>query len=174
MSRRDPLLGLLLALFGLMALGAAVLAIVNVTSGRVLLQNADLGMLKTLGFTPVQVMAMMTAEHAILTGAGIVAGLVAARLLTPLLLGTVPGVSAAAAAVPGGWAAIIIGGTFGIVVLATARRGRRAWSSRRPPFAQCRRAGTCRAWPGSRWRRGCPQQWYSARGLPSSASCRPR
>ena len=52
MARRDPLLGLLLALFGLVALGAAVLAIVNVTSGRVLLQNADLGMLKTLGFTP--------------------------------------------------------------------------------------------------------------------------
>ncbi len=39
MARRDPLLGLLLALFGLMALGAAVLAIINVTSGRVLLQT---------------------------------------------------------------------------------------------------------------------------------------
>ena len=120
MARRDPLLGLLLALFGLMALGAAVLAIVNVTSGRVLLQNADLGMLKTLGFTPVQVMTMLTAQHAILTGAGILAGLAAARLLMPLLLGSVPGVSAAAATVPGGWAAIIIGGTFGAVLLATA------------------------------------------------------
>jgi putative ABC transport system permease protein len=120
MARRDPLLGLLLALFGLMALGAAVLAIVNVTSGRVLLQNADLGMLKTLGFTPVQVMTMLTAQHAILTGAGILAGLAAARLLMPLLLGSVPGVSAASATVPGGWAAIIIGGTFGAVLLATA------------------------------------------------------
>ena len=120
MARRDPLLGLLLALFGLMALGAAVLAIVNVTSGRVLLQNAELGMLKTLGFTPVQVMGMLTAEHAILTGAGIVAGLIAARLLTPLLLGSVPGVSAAAAAVPLGWAGIIVGGTVGAVLLATA------------------------------------------------------
>jgi putative ABC transport system permease protein len=120
MARRDPLLGLLLALFGLMALGAAVLAIVNVTSGRVLLQTSDLGMLKTLGFTPVQVMVMLTAEHAILTIAGILAGLLAARLLTPLLLSGVPGVSAAAATVPTGWAVLIAAGTFAAVLLATA------------------------------------------------------
>jgi len=136
MSRRDPLLGLLLALFGLMALGAAVLAIVNVTSGRVLLQNADLGMLKTLGFTPVQVMGMMTAEHAIFTGAGILVGLAAARLLTPLLLGRVPGVSAVAATVPSGWAGIILGGTFGVVLLATAAP---AWQAGRvKPIAAVR------------------------------------
>jgi putative ABC transport system permease protein len=120
MARRDPLLGLLLALFGLMALGAAVLAIVNVTSGRVLLQTADLGMLKTLGFTPVQVMVMLTAEHALLAGAGVLAGLVAARLVMPLLLGSVPGVTAAGATVPGGWAAVIVGGAFAAVLLATA------------------------------------------------------
>jgi putative ABC transport system permease protein len=120
MARRDPLLGLLLALFGLMALGAAVLAIVNVISGRVLLQNADLGMLKTLGFTPVQVMIMLTAEHGLLTGCGIAVGLIAARLLMPALLGSVPGVSAAAATVPAGWAAVIAGGCFGVVLLATA------------------------------------------------------
>jgi putative ABC transport system permease protein len=120
MARRDPLLGLLLALFGLMALGAAVLAIINVTSGRVLLQNADLGMLKTLGFTPVQVMTMLTAEHALLAGAGILAGLAAARLLMPVLLDGVPGVSAASAALPSGWAGLIIGGTFAAVLLATA------------------------------------------------------
>ncbi|HKD87414.1 MAG TPA: FtsX-like permease family protein, partial [Streptosporangiaceae bacterium] len=120
MARRDPLLGLLLALFGLMALGAAVLAIVNVTSGRVLLQTADLGMLQTLGFTPVQVMTMLTAEHALLAACGIAAGLLAARLLMPALLGGVPGVSAAAATVPGGWAAVIVVGCFGAVLLATA------------------------------------------------------
>jgi putative ABC transport system permease protein len=120
MARRDPLLGLLLALFGLVALGAAVLAIINVTSGRVLMQRAELGMLQTLGFTPGQVMAMLTAEHAILTVAGIAAGLAAARLLTPMLIGSVPGVSAAAATVPGGWALLILGGTLLAVVLATA------------------------------------------------------
>jgi putative ABC transport system permease protein len=120
MARRNPLLGLLLALFGLMALGAAVLAIVNVTSGRVLIQNADLAMLKTLGFAPVQVMGMLTAEHAILTSAGIIVGLFAARLLMPVLLGSVPGVSAASAALPVGWTVLIAGGTFAVVLLATA------------------------------------------------------
>jgi putative ABC transport system permease protein len=77
-------------------------------------------MLKTLGFTPVQVMTMLTAEHALLAGCGIGAGLIAARLLTPALLGSVPGVSAAAATVPGGWAAVIVGGCFVAVLLATA------------------------------------------------------
>jgi putative ABC transport system permease protein len=120
MARRDPLLGLLLALFGLVALGAAVLAIINVTTGRVLMQRAELGMLQTLGFTPGQVMTMLTAEHAILTVAGIAAGLAAARLLTPMLIGRVPGVSAAAATVPGGWALLILGGTLAAVLLATA------------------------------------------------------
>jgi putative ABC transport system permease protein len=126
MARRDPLLGLLLALFGLVALGAAVLAIINVTSGRVLVQHAELGMLQALGFTPTQVMVMLTAEHAILTCAGIAAGLIAARLLTPVLLDSVPGVSPASAAVPVGWALLILGGTLAAVVLATAVPGWRA------------------------------------------------
>jgi putative ABC transport system permease protein len=120
MDRRDPLLGLVLALFGLVALGAAVLAILNVTSGRVLVQHAELGMLQALGFTPAQLTIMLTTEHAMLTATGIVIGLVGARLLMPLLLGSVPGVSLAAAAVPTGWAALIVAGTFLAVLLATA------------------------------------------------------
>ncbi len=120
MARRDPLLGLLLALFGLVALGAAMLAIINVTSGRVLVQHAELGMLQTLGFTPAQLTIMLTGEHAMLTGAGIAVGLVAARLLMPLLLGRVPGVVPASAALPVGWTGLIVGGTFAAVVLATA------------------------------------------------------
>jgi len=136
MARRNPLLGLLLALFGLMALGAALLAIINVTSGRVLIRNADLGMLKALGFTPAQVMVVLTAEHAILAGVGVLAGLGAARLLMPVLLGTVPGVSLASAALPGGWTAVIIGATFGAVLLATAAP---AWqASRVRPVAAVR------------------------------------
>jgi putative ABC transport system permease protein len=119
------------------ALGAAILAIISVTAGRVLVQHAELGMLQTLGFTPAQLTIMLTGEHATLTAAGIAAGLVTARLLTPQLLGGVPGVSAAAAAVPGGWALLIVGGTFGAVVLATAVpawRAGRVW-----PVAAVRR-----------------------------------
>ena len=128
MARRDPLLGLLLALFGLMALGAAVLAIVNVTTGRVLLQNVDLGMLKTLGFTPLQVLAMLTAEHAVLAGAGIIAGgLAAARLLTPpparSRAGRQRGLGRTAEL---GWAFLITAGTFAAVLLATSAPALRA------------------------------------------------
>jgi len=130
MARRNPLLGLVLALFGLVALGAAVLAIINVTSGRVLVQHAELGMLQALGFTPAQLTLMLTAEHALLTAAGIVAGLLGARLLMPLLLGAVPGGSPASVAVPAGWSALIVGGTVASVLLATAVpawRAGRAW-----------------------------------------------
>lgn len=141
MARRDPLLGLVLALFGLVALGAAVLAIINVTSGRVLVQRAELGMLKALGFTPAELTLMLTAEHAVLTAAGIGAGLLGARLLMPLLLGAVPGASPASVAVPAGWSALIVGGTFASVLLATAVP---AW-----------RAG--RVWPVAAVRSGPPR-----------------
>jgi hypothetical protein len=39
---------------------------VNATGGRVLVQIEDLVMLKTLGFTPGQVTAMLVAQHAAL------------------------------------------------------------------------------------------------------------
>lgn len=126
MARRDPLLGLVLALFGLVALGAAILAIINATAGRVLVQRADLGMLQTIGFTPGQVMTMLVAEHAALGLAGLAAGLGAARLLAPLILGEVPGVSAQAATLPLGWSLVIIGGVEAAVILATAVPGWRA------------------------------------------------
>jgi FtsX-like permease family len=63
-----------------------MLAIINATSGRVLIQRADLGMLQTIGFTPGQVMTMLIAEHAALGFGGLVAGLRAARLLASPLL----------------------------------------------------------------------------------------
>jgi putative ABC transport system permease protein len=126
MARRDPLLGLVLALFGLVALGAAMLAVINATSGRVLVQRADLGMLQTLGFTPGQVMTMLVAQHAALGAAGLAAGLAAARLLAPWLLGAVPGVSAGAATLPVGWSVLIVGGIEAAVILATAIPGWRA------------------------------------------------
>jgi putative ABC transport system permease protein len=126
MAHRDPLLGLLLALFGLVALGAAMLAIINVTSGRILVQRADLGMLQTLGFTPGQVMTMLLAEHAALGLAGLVTGLAAARLLAPWLLGAVPGVTAGTATLPLGWSALMVGAIEIAVILATAVPGWRA------------------------------------------------
>jgi len=127
MARGDPLLGLLLALFGLGALGTAVLAIASATGGRVLVQLQDLATLKTLGFTPAQVMAMVLAEHAALGLAGCSAGLLAARELTiPLLRGLPAGVLPAVTPPPAGWLVLIACGTELAVVLATAVPGWRA------------------------------------------------
>ncbi len=75
MASNDRLLGLLLALFGLIALVAAPCAIANVTAGRVLVQRQDIAMLKALGFTPGQVVRMLLAEQTLLGAAGAVLGL---------------------------------------------------------------------------------------------------
>ena len=126
MAGRDPLLGLVLALFGLVALGAAILAIINASSGRVLVQQADLGMLQALGFTPGQVVAMLVAEQAALGLAGLAVGVAAAPLLAPRLLSAVPGVSPVAAALPWGWSLLIVAGVEAAVIVATAIPGWRA------------------------------------------------
>jgi putative ABC transport system permease protein len=126
MRGSDPLLGLLLAIFGMVALGGAVLAIGNAAGGRVLVQLQDLAMLKTLGFTPRQIMAMLLAEHAGLGLAGAAAGAVAARLLTVPLARAPAGFLTAVAPLPMGWVVLITGGTEAAVLLATAAPGWRA------------------------------------------------
>jgi len=127
MARGDLLLGLLLALFGLVALGAAVLAIACVTGGRVLVQLQDLATLKTLGFTPAQIMGMVVAEHAALGLAGTAVGTVAARELTiPLLHGLPAAVLPAVAPLPGAWVILLGCGIELGVVLAVAVPGWRA------------------------------------------------
>ena len=82
MASNDRLLGLLLALFGIIALVAAPCAIANVTAGRVLVQRQDIAMLKALGFTPGQVVRMLLAEQTLLGAAGAGLGLLAARVAT--------------------------------------------------------------------------------------------
>jgi len=126
MAGRDPLLGVVLALFALVTLGTAMLALINATSGRVLVYEADLGMLQTLGFTPVQVMTMLVAEHAALSCGGLAVGAVVAPPLARRLLGDVPGVSAGAAVLPWSWILLIASGVELAVVLATAVPGWRA------------------------------------------------
>jgi putative ABC transport system permease protein len=127
----DPLLGLVLALFGLGALGGAMLAIGNAAAGRVLVQRRDLAMLKTLGFTPGQVVTIVVAEHAGLGAAGAGAGVVAARLLAGPLLARVPlGPLTSVAPLPAGWVLAVAGGTEAAVLLAAAvpaLRAGRVW-----------------------------------------------
>jgi putative ABC transport system permease protein len=127
MAGSDPLLGLLLALSGLVALGGAVLAVGNAAGARVLTQRQDLAMLKTLGFTPGQLVGMLVAEHAVLGLAGAGIGIAAAQVLTVLLARQAPvGPLATVAPLPAGWVALVAGGTLAAVLLATAIPGLRA------------------------------------------------
>lgn len=124
MARGDPLLGLLLALFGLIALGAAVLAIANAAGGRVLVQLQELATLKTLGFTPGQVVGVVLAEQAAIGVAGTIIGLAVGRELTiPLQRGLPAGVLPAVAPLPAVWAVLIGCGTELAVVIAAAVPG---------------------------------------------------
>ncbi len=120
MASNDRLLGLLLALFGVIALVAAPCAIANVTAGRVLVQRQDIAMLKALGFTPGQVVRMLLAEQTVLGTAGAVLGLAAARVMTASEFVRPPdGTRFGLAPLSGSWAALIGGGTVLTVALAT-------------------------------------------------------
>jgi putative ABC transport system permease protein len=121
MASDDRLLGLLLALFGIIALVAAPCAIANVTSGRVLMQRQDIAMLKALGFTPGQVVRMLIAEQTALGVAGTGLGLATARIATsPEFVRPAAGIPVTLAPLPGSWTALIAAGTVLTVVIATA------------------------------------------------------
>ena len=120
MASNDRLLGLLLGLFGVIALVAAPCAIANVTAGRVLMQRQDIAMLKALGFTPGQVVGMLLAEQTVLGAAGAGLGLVAARVMTSSVFVRPPdGTPVGLAPLSGSWAALIGGGTVLTVAIAT-------------------------------------------------------
>jgi putative ABC transport system permease protein len=119
MASDDRLLGLLLALFGVIALIAAPCAIANVVSGRVLMQRRDIAMLKAIGFTPGQVTAMLLAEQTLLgvtgTGLGLATVLVAT---SPEFARPPAGVPVTLAPLPGVWTALIAAGTVACVAVA--------------------------------------------------------
>jgi putative ABC transport system permease protein len=120
MASNDRLLGLLLALFGIIALLAAPCAIANVTAGRVLMQRQDIAMLKALGFTPGQVVRMLLAEQTALGAAGAGLGLVAARIVTTSeFLRPPDGTPVGLAPLSGSWMVLIGVGTVLTVALAT-------------------------------------------------------
>jgi putative ABC transport system permease protein len=120
MASNDRLLGLLLALFGVIALVAAPCAIANVTAGHVLMQRQDIAMLKALGFTPGQVVGMLLAEQTVLGAAGAGLGLVAARVMTSSVFVQPPdGTPVGLAPLSTSWVALIGVGTVLTVAIAT-------------------------------------------------------
>jgi putative ABC transport system permease protein len=76
------LLGLLLGMFGIVALIAAALAIGNATGGRILSLLQDIALLKALGFTPAQIRRMLLLEQTGLGIAGVFLGIIAGSVLT--------------------------------------------------------------------------------------------
>src|SRR5580698_9081823 len=134
MASNDRLLGLLLALFGVIALIAAPCAIANVTAGRVLVQREDIAMLKALGFTPGQVVRMLLAEQTVLGAAGAGLGLLAARIMTsPEFVRPPDGTPVGLAPLSGGWMALIGVGTVLTVAIATVIPA--WWAGRVSPVA---------------------------------------
>jgi putative ABC transport system permease protein len=120
MASNDRLLGLLLALFGIIALVAAPCAIANVTAGRVLVQRQDIAMLKAIGFTPGQVVGMLLAEQTLLGAAGAGLGLVVAQVVTsPEFVRTPDGTPVSLGPLSGSWMALIAVGTVLTVAIAT-------------------------------------------------------
>jgi putative ABC transport system permease protein len=134
MASNDRLLGLLLALFGIIALVAAPCAIANVTAGRVLVQRQDIAMLKALGFTPGQVVRMLLAEQTLLGAAGAALGLIAARIITsPQFVRPPGGTPVGLAPLSGAWMALICAGTVLTVAIATVIPA--WWAGRVSPVA---------------------------------------
>src|SRR5260370_35142300 len=120
MVRDDRLLGLLLALFGIIALVAAPCAIGDVTAGGVLMHRQDSAMLKALGVTPGQVVRMLVAEQTALGVAGAGLGVLAARVVTaPEFIRPPDGTPVGLAPLPGSWVTLIAVGTVLMVALAT-------------------------------------------------------
>ncbi|MFD0665732.1 FtsX-like permease family protein [Thermocatellispora tengchongensis] len=86
MELDNRLLGLLLALFGVVGLVAAALAVANAVGGRVLMQSRDFATLKSLGLTRGQITGMLVVEHGALGLLGVALGLAGGQLVTMLVL----------------------------------------------------------------------------------------
>ncbi|MGI5269548.1 FtsX-like permease family protein [Nonomuraea sp. CA-218870] len=87
MELDNRLLGTLLALFGVVGLVAAALALANAAGGRVLTQLRDLATLKSMGFTRGQVALLLLVEHGALGLLGVALGAVTGWAATVAALG---------------------------------------------------------------------------------------
>jgi putative ABC transport system permease protein len=76
----------LLLAFGIVSLFAAGVIVVNLVMGQVLAQQRDLGILKAIGFTPLQLVRTIVLEYVALGALGGVLGLVLVALVSPPLL----------------------------------------------------------------------------------------
>ncbi|MFC4114854.1 ABC transporter permease [Nonomuraea zeae] len=87
MELDNRLLGTLLALFGVVGIVAAALALANAAGGRVLGQLRDLATLKSLGFTRSQLSLLLLVEHGALGLLGVALGALAGWGVMAAMLG---------------------------------------------------------------------------------------
>jgi putative ABC transport system permease protein len=76
----------LLLAFGIVSLLAAGVIVINLVMGQVLAQQRDLGILKAVGFTPLQLVRTLVLEYALLGAVGGALGLALVALAAPVLL----------------------------------------------------------------------------------------
>ncbi|MFF2026779.1 FtsX-like permease family protein [Streptomyces sp. NPDC058171] len=129
-------------LFGILGLLVSVLIVANVVSGAVVSGFRHIGVLKALGFTPKQVVAVYLTMVAVPATVGSVLGtLIGTALARPILTIAFSGTETGNAVVqPGAWVpAVGLFGMLGVVVLAALAPALRA---HRLPAAQAISAGT--------------------------------
>ncbi|KJK45378.1 hypothetical protein UK23_26470 [Lentzea aerocolonigenes] len=147
-----------LMIFGILGLVVAVLIVANVVSGAVVAGFRHIGMLKALGFTPGQVMAVYLVMVSVPAVAGCVIGTLAGNLLTrPIVQDAVQGFGVTDVSFAPWVTAAALLGMPALVVSAALVPALRA---RRLPAAQAISAGTSansgRALRIQRWLTGTP------------------
>jgi putative ABC transport system permease protein len=118
-----------LVIFGLIGLVMSVLIVVNVVSGMVVAGTRRIGLLKSVGFTPGQVVAVYVLQAAVPAAAGAAAGVVVANLMGASLLGRAAQVLAVGSLSVPPWADLAMPlallGLAGIAALVPASRAGR-------------------------------------------------
>jgi putative ABC transport system permease protein len=108
-----------LVAFGLTGLVMSVLIVINVVSGAVVSGYRRIGVLKSIGFTPGQVVSAYVAQAMVPAAAGCLAGLVIGNLLTAALLGKTASVyRVGALGVPAWTDGSVAAGACGLVAVA--------------------------------------------------------
>ncbi|GGS95849.1 FtsX-like permease family protein [Nonomuraea spiralis] len=109
MELDNRLLGTLLALFGVVGMVAAALALANAAGGRVLGQLRDLATLKSMGFTGGQVALLLLVEHGALGLLGVGLGALAGWGATVVVLGTYSAAPVPVLAIVAGTTLVVLG-----------------------------------------------------------------
>jgi len=126
------LTAILLLTFGIVGLVAAGVIVANLVIGQVLAQQRDLGILKTVGFTPLQLVCTLLLEYLLLGLLGALVGLALVALIAPSLLAAL-GASLGVPVPPQynlGTGALLLAGVLLVIAVGTALPAWRAGRTR--------------------------------------------